>query len=60
MLEPLLERVEEPGRRGATLGPLNNDGGHLHELHGALVVLERLREVQHLPSSHRHLTLEET
>lgn len=39
--------------------PLYDDGGHLHQLHGALVVLERLREVEHLAAHDGHLSLEQ-
>lgn len=39
--------------------PLDDDGGHLHELHRALVVLQRLGQVKHLPAHHRHLPLEQ-
>jgi hypothetical protein len=39
--------------------PFNDDNRHLHQLQGALPVLERLREVQDLASHDAHLLLEE-
>ena len=39
--------------------PLDDDDRHLHQLDGALAVLQGLRQVQHLAPHHRHLVLEQ-
>ena len=39
--------------------PLDDDNRHLHQLDGALAVLQGLRQVQHLAAHHRHLVLEQ-